>query len=371
MFFPADEKIKRMNPIGIITRKAVPAACLFFSLVLFFSCASGGSARQIAGDYYMLAKGYADQKNYKKSAEYYKKARRQGDINLAASYELARVYALGGMYSDARLVLEDLLKEEPDNGLVLSAYAYVTTMTGDFEKSLEAYGKLRERNLLDSKTIKNYSSLLFNSGDYMAALAEINKFPTPLSEDSDAMRIAVLSALELCLENKEQENMTEKDNLSPAGTAETATLPPLSGEEQETEVSGTEEFTPPTVEETIKQAESYLGIQGKEQDTMVLSRLMDLYFSREMYREGTQTFEKIPADKRTLEQLVFVSEIYFVKMDDPQLGKGILEQALGAGYRNKAEFIQAVETVDSTVIEEINNLFKKYIEADSVKKQEE
>lgn len=316
----------------------------------------------------MLAKGYADQKNYKKSAEYYKKARRQGDINLAASYELARVYALGGMYSDARLVLEDLLKEEPDNGLVLSAYAYVTTMTGDFDKSLEAYGKLRERNLLDSKTLKNYSSLLFNSGDYMAALEEINKFPTPLAEDSDAMRIAVLSSLELCLENKEQGNGAEKDELSPAGTA---TSSPLPGKEQETEVPETEKFTPPTVEETIKQAESYLGIQGKEQDTMVLSRLMDLYFSREMYREGTQTFEKIPADKRTLEQLVFVSKIYFVKMDDPQLGKGVLEQALEAGYRDKSEFVGALENVDSTVIEEINTLFKKYIEADSVKKQEE
>lgn len=357
-----------MNPMGIVTKKNLNAIWLFVFIFFLFSCASGVSSRQIAGDYYMLAKGYADQKNYKKSAEYYKKARRQGDINLAASYELARVYALGGMYSDARLVLEDLLKEEPDNGLVLSAYAYVTTMTGDFEKSLEVYRKLRKRNLLDSKTIKNYASLLFNSGNYKEALAEINKFPTPLSEDSDAMRIAVLSALEICLESKSPESGAEKEELGPAGTA---TSSPLPGKEQETEVPETEKFTPPTVEETIKQAESYLGIQGKEQDTMVLSRLMDLYFSMEMYREGTQTFEKIPADKRTQEQMVFVSKIYFAKMDDPQLGKGVLEQALNAGYRDKTDFIKAVENVDSNVLEEINNLFKKYIESDSVKKQEE
>lgn len=358
-----------MNPMGIVTKKNLHIIWLFVFIFFLFSCATGVSSRQIAGDYYMLAKGYADQKNYKKSAEYYKKARRQGDINLAASYELARVYALGGMYSDARLVLEDLLKEEPDNGLVLSAYAYVTTMTGDFEKSLEVYRKLRKRNLLDSKTIKNYASLLFNSGNYKEALAEINEFPTPLSEDSDAMRIAVLSALELCLESKSPESGAEKDNLS-VGAA-TTSLPSATPETQNTEVSDIEDFSPPSVEETIKQAESYLGIQGKEQDTMVLSRLMDLYFSMEMYREGTQTFEKIPADKRTQEQMVFVSKIYFAKMDDPQLGKGVLEQALNAGYRDKTDFIKAVENVDSNVLEEINNLFKKYIESDSVKKQEE
>ena len=55
-------------------------------------------------------------------------------------------------------------------------------------------------------------------------------------------------------------------------------------------------------------------------------------------------------------------------MDDPQLGKGVLEQALNAGYRDKTDYIKAVENVDSNVLEEINNLFKKYIESDMFEK---
>lgn len=336
----------------------------------------------------MLAKGYADQKNYAKSAEYYKKAKRQGDINLAASYELARVYALGGMYAESFLVLEDLLSQEPDNGLVLSAYAYVATMTGDFKKALEAYGKLKERNQLDKKTIKNYAALLFHSGNYAAALAEINGFPPPITDDSGAMRIWVLSALELCLndtmngsdksqkqeqnspeegsfpEHTEDISITSANSVKPTGSTE-------NNKNTGTDISAMDLFSKPTDDEAIKQAESYLEISGNEQDILVLSRLMELYFDKEMYIEGTKTFERIPVDKRTEEQKINVAKIYYTKMDDPQLGKGVLESALEGGYRNQSDFISSIQNTDSAVIEEINNLFKKYIEADSIKKQEE
>ncbi|MBQ4377687.1 MAG: tetratricopeptide repeat protein [Treponema sp.] len=153
-------------------KKNILTFLAFFPL-FFVSCASSslripGESRiilkNLATEYYTIADGYLEIKNYTKAAQYYKLAMRNEDLYLAAFYKLARSYALAKDWENADKTYRELLELDSENTVLKTSLAYITVMRGELDDGILMYKKLTEENPYDENLLESYVSLLINVG---------------------------------------------------------------------------------------------------------------------------------------------------------------------------------------------------------------
>ena len=146
---------------------------LCFLALPFFSCATNsfrvpGESRiilkNIATEYYTVAEGYMEIKNYTKAAEYYKLAMRDDNLRLTAHYKLARSYALAKNWDSAVEAYNELLRLDGDNAMLRTSLAYITAMSGDVDGAILQYRDLIAQNPYDENLLESYAALLINVG---------------------------------------------------------------------------------------------------------------------------------------------------------------------------------------------------------------
>ena len=146
---------------------------LLYSLIVLSSCASSslrvpGESRiilkNLANEYYTLADGFLEIKNYTKAAEYYKLAMRNEDLYLAASYKLARCYALAKDWEKATEAYSFLLNLDKDNVQLKTSLAYITVMSGKIDDGILQYQELLTQNPYNENLLESYVALLINVG---------------------------------------------------------------------------------------------------------------------------------------------------------------------------------------------------------------
>lgn len=146
---------------------------LLFLIFSFVSCASTGLRipgeekiilKNLATEYYTVAEGYLEIKNYTKAAEYYKLAMRNEDLYLTAYYKLARSYALAKNWDEAVKTYNELLERDGDNTLLKTSLAYITAMRGDVDDAIVQYRDLLKENPYDENLLESFVSLLINVG---------------------------------------------------------------------------------------------------------------------------------------------------------------------------------------------------------------
>ena len=120
--------------------------------------------KNLATEYYAVADGYLEIKNYAKAAEYYKLAMRNKDLYLTAYYKLARSYALAKDWENATESYEYLLSLDPENTMIRMSLAYITAMKGEVDDAIMKYRALLEQNPYDESLLENYVALLINVG---------------------------------------------------------------------------------------------------------------------------------------------------------------------------------------------------------------
>lgn len=153
-------------------RSGLKFALLVIALI-FSSCASSSLRvpgetkiilKNLASEYYNIAEGYMEIKNYTKAAEYYKLAMRNEDLFLAANYKLARCYVFAKDWDNAVKNYKFLLELDKDNTLLLASLAYISAMRGDVDDSIMQYKALIEKNPYDENLLESYVTLLINVG---------------------------------------------------------------------------------------------------------------------------------------------------------------------------------------------------------------
>lgn len=180
-------------------RRILPVLCIAIFLTLQ-SCASVLVSKEMAAEYYALAEGYVSVSKYDAAIPYYKKAAARKEFGNAAQYGLARAYALTLKWDDACRILSRLNREDPENTLVSTSYAYALVSKGDIDESLDLYGKIYARFPEDPVLARNYAELLFLAGKYDETTAQIavikEKFAdTDGAKDIDALEKKVSDAL--------------------------------------------------------------------------------------------------------------------------------------------------------------------------------
>lgn len=171
----------------------------------------------ITAEYFAIAKGYADIKNYTKAIEYYKKAMSSKKLHDSAYFEMARCYAFAKDWPNAEAIYEDLEKKDPENTNIKKSLAYIKAMSGAFKEAEEMYRMLVEKNPSDQSLLKNYIYVLMADGKY--EIAETQYFILKENFPDEKAITDILAKLADHLDNTEK-LLPPKNNASTVSATE-------------------------------------------------------------------------------------------------------------------------------------------------------
>ena len=186
---------------------------------LFFLCftkafAKGAVEEDLAGEYFSIAQGYTELKNYSKAADYYLKAEKSEKYKNAAQYNLAQVYALQNEWDNCLKYIEPLYKQAPENIKISTAYAYALASSGKEEKALLIYEKIYLENKETPEYFFNYVRILIIVKKYEKAKELLNESKEKFTQEDDKKTISELEKeIEKLLnppELKKEDKTTEK-----------------------------------------------------------------------------------------------------------------------------------------------------------------
>lgn len=145
-------------------------------IVTVTACFSAGSVavpgekeqilKNLAAEYYLVAEGYLDNKNYTKAAEYYEYALRDESLYRQAYYKMGYSYALGKQWDRAELIYTDLVAQDPENMSLKESLAYILFQAGKTDEGLEIYESILEQEPYNQTVTENY----------IVALAAVERF---------------------------------------------------------------------------------------------------------------------------------------------------------------------------------------------------
>ncbi len=137
-------------------------------------CSSSGGVRipgenerilkNLASEYYAIAEGNLNLKNYTKAVEYYRLAMRSAEFERIAYYKIGYAYALAKDWVNAESVYRELLAQDPQNVSLAASLAYITAQKGDIDSALVQYEKLTGLQPFDQSLRENYTVLLVAAG---------------------------------------------------------------------------------------------------------------------------------------------------------------------------------------------------------------
>ncbi|UTY33510.1 tetratricopeptide repeat protein [Treponema putidum] len=185
---------------------------LFASFTQLF--AKGSIEEDLAGEYFSIAQGYAEIKNYPKAADYYLKAAKSEKYKNAAQYNLAQVYSLQNDWENCLKYIEPLYKKAPENIKLSTAYAYALASSGKEEKALLIYEKIYLEDKETPEYFFNYVRILIIVKKYEKAKELLNESKEKFTQDDDKKTISELEKeIEKLLnppELKKEDKTTEK-----------------------------------------------------------------------------------------------------------------------------------------------------------------
>ncbi len=175
----------------------------FFTCFLFlqaFTLCAKGRTDNLNENYFEIANAYAEVKNYEKALYFYEKAGKDALYKNACDYNSARMYGLLNRWAEAKKILHTLYESEPDNEMILQAYAYSLIMTGKNSEGKELYRQLAEKNIEDPESLLTYIRILVFIKDYQTAQETVDKaildFPSAKERpDFDKLKTQIERAL--------------------------------------------------------------------------------------------------------------------------------------------------------------------------------
>ena len=201
-------------------------SALFFNKAVY---AKGQIEEDLAGEYFSIAEGYGELKNYQKAVDYYKKAEKSAQYKNAVQYNLAQVYALQSDWENCLKYLTPLYTQVPDNIKIASAYAYALSSSGKEKKAIEIYKKIYTDNPETPVYFFNYVRILITAKKYTEASALLEESKEIFNSDTDKKTLNDLIEKIRDILNppkKKKNKEKESSNLKPTEKEMPAKSPP-------------------------------------------------------------------------------------------------------------------------------------------------
>lgn len=274
-------------------------------LLIITGCTTGFSQTDAAALYYNLGNAYFDLERWADAADAYKKAMGLDKGLFQASYNLARVYIESGDIAAGVEELNALLKEEPENTILLDTLGYALSLEGKFEAALAAYEGTLARNKFDINAMFNKGILLWKLERYEDALAVMEACFDLAPSDKDVLKN--LAGINIDLER---------------------------------------------YVDVIRYLEAY--IEQEPNDADMLIALADAYRVEQYYAKALETYDAALAVDKAKPRAIFEkARILLVVIGDGVNGLKTLEEAVVAGFTDKESLLDLAKDPDLLNPEEI------------------
>ena len=137
---------------------------LYFSILIIVlsSCASVSYEKELVEAYYNLGNAYSDLGKLEQSSAAFVRALQIDPSFPSAAFNLGLVQIQSGNYQSGIKVLEDLLKKEPENILVLKVLAWGYFQNNSILKSIEIYESIVKIDPFNVDVLNNLTILMIS-----------------------------------------------------------------------------------------------------------------------------------------------------------------------------------------------------------------
>lgn len=143
--------------------------------IICSSCVFSPSRKEMAEVYYNLGNAYLRLGESENASSAFLRAVELDKKFASSNFNLAKSYMVAERYGDALEILDELLKEDEFNSIVLSAKAYCCYALGNSDQSFDIYQQILERNPDNDDARYNFAVLLALQGRDEEALAEFSR----------------------------------------------------------------------------------------------------------------------------------------------------------------------------------------------------
>lgn len=179
---------------------------LLLSLLVVYSCRTAGTvpAEEAADAWYNLGNAYTELGRHDDAVKAFLKAQKLNPELMSAGFNLARVQILQKKYDDSINQLDNLLRVDPGNRLILETKAWAFHLKGDDAAALEIYNQVLDvfsdsRNSLynsalilvelkkNERALKRFTRLVEVYEDEISSVFEIAKLNAVMGNSSEAL----------------------------------------------------------------------------------------------------------------------------------------------------------------------------------------
>jgi len=190
-------------------RKIAVTACMLVGIALgLVSCASTKNAGS-AEEYYALGTAYFDMADYDKAKQWFSKAAAYELTRRSAEYNLGRIAFETGAYGESAALFEALLKEDPDNIVLLKAAAFARIKNADFLVAERQYRRVVELAPDSTDAAYNFALVLFALQRFEEAEA-ILSVQSATGDQDDRLALLLLARTQKALGKVEAIDQYEK-----------------------------------------------------------------------------------------------------------------------------------------------------------------
>ena len=144
---------------------------LFSILIVIFllSCRTNPPADETAAVYFNLGNAYWELGKSSAAMDAYKRAYNLDSDLFKAGYNLSRIYLDLGKLSEAVSLLEELLRQDPENSILIETPAYAHYLSGNTDHSISLYLSILDRIPRHKNALYNASLLYIEEEEWEKA----------------------------------------------------------------------------------------------------------------------------------------------------------------------------------------------------------
>lgn len=285
---------------------------LLFLAGLTVSCQTTLSRRDAALVYYNTGNAFFELGQPDKAAEYYRKAISLDRTIREPSYNLVRAFIEMSMYAEGAEILDDMLKTDPENTLLLETFGYLHYKKGEYPQAREYFDRVLQLDPGDQSALLNAGIIAENQEEYAQAYDYYIRLYTLKPEGVVVKRLGILAGR---LDRKEDQKLY---------------------------------------------LEAYVLKNPSDRETLLLIR--DMYLAEQNYKPALDKTEQLvlssPEEKKAL-HLFEKGRILIVFMLDFEKGLEAVSQALEAGFSDREAARALVREADPQASGSLSELFRK------------
>lgn len=138
-------------------------------LLLGTGCVSSSRGDELAAAYYDLGNAYMELERWDDARAAYEQALQVDPAMRRAAYNLSRALVRAGEYIVAERRLQAMLRDDPDNGILLETLAWVYVQQGETSLAAETYRRALNYRPLDVSLLFNVALLAGQRGKWSSA----------------------------------------------------------------------------------------------------------------------------------------------------------------------------------------------------------